>query len=300
MLETRFLPGLTLKNPLMTASGTYGSGFEGSQFCDVAKLGALVTKTVTLAPRAGNPPPRLAETPAGMLNSIGLENPGIEVFLAEELPKALKLGPPVILNVAGESFEEFCAVVERVQDCGVPALEINLSCPNIQGAALPFATDAGACEKLVRSLRARSSLPLIIKLSPNVTRISDIAKAAEAGGADALTLINTVLGMAVDWRRRTSKLALGVGGLSGPAIKPIAIWSIYQVSRAVSLPILGAGGVSSATDVLEFLVAGANAVQLGTICFTDPSAPLRILADLEDLLAREGLTVKELQASLQP
>ena len=235
-----------------------------------------------------------------MLNSIGLENPGIEVFLAEELPKALKLGPPVILNVAGESFEEFCAVVERVQDCGVPALEINLSCPNIQGAALPFATDAGACEKLVRSLRARSSLPLIIKLSPNVTRISDIAKAAEAGGADALTLINTVLGMAVDWRRRTSKLALGVGGLSGPAIKPIAIWSIYQVSRAVSLPILGAGGVSSATDVLEFLVAGANAVQLGTICFTDPSAPLRILADLEDLLAREGLTVKELQASLQP
>ncbi|MEZ5989144.1 MAG: dihydroorotate dehydrogenase [Planctomycetota bacterium] len=299
-LRCPLLPGLTLANPVLTASGTYGSGLEGSRFGDLSALGGLVTKTVTPRPRAGNPPPRLAETPAGMLNSIGLENPGVEAFLAGDLREALELGPPVILNVGGESFEEFEAVVDRVQGCGAVALEVNLSCPNIQGGALPFSTDPAACEALVASLARRSALPLFVKLSPNVTRIVDIARAAEAGGAAGLTLINTLLGLAVDWRRRRTRIGLGVAGFSGPAIKPVALRCVWQVHQACRLPILGVGGVTTAEDVLEFLVAGASAVQVGTSCFVDPLAPVRILEELEVLLEQEGTTVDEIRGTLRP
>jgi len=298
MLETPLLPGLVLENPVMTASGTYGAGLEGSRFGEVSVLGALVTKTVTPRPRAGNAPPRIHETSGGMLNSIGLENPGVDRFLAEDLPRALELGPPVFLNVAGESHQEYVEVVERVQGCGAAALEVNLSCPNVQGAALPFATDAPACEKLVTELARISEVPLFVKLSPNVTRIAEIAEAAEAGGASGLTLINTLLGMAVDWRRRRSRIGLGMAGYSGPAIKPVALRCVHQVRRATTLPILGVGGAASAEDVLEFLVAGANAVQIGTASFRDPLAALHILEDLRVLLREEGATVREITGSL--
>lgn len=298
MLETRLLPGLVLENPVMTASGTYGAGLEGSRFGEVSVLGALVTKTVTPRPRAGNPPPRIHETSGGMLNSIGLENPGVDRFLAEDLPRALELGPPVFLNVAGESHQEYVEVVERVQGCGAAALEVNLSCPNVQGAALPFATNARACEKLIAELARISELPLFVKLSPNVTRIAEIAEAAEAGGASGLTLINTLLGMAVDWRRRRSRIRLGMAGYSGPAIKPVALRCVHQVRRVTTLPILGVGGAASAEDVLEFLVVGANAVQIGTASFRDPLAALHILEDLRVLLREEGATVREITGSL--
>jgi len=299
ILETPLLPGLVLRNPVMSASGTYGAGLEGSQFGDVTGLGALVTKTVTPKARVGNPPPRIHETSGGMLNSIGLENPGVEKFLAEDLPRALELGPPVFLNVAGESMEEFASVVERVQGCGAAALEVNLSCPNVQGGALPFATDARACEDLIKRLAAISDLPLFVKLTPNVTRITEIAQAAEAGGAKGLTLINTLLGLAVDWRRRVSRIGLGAAGYSGPSIKPVALRCVYQVRQVTQLPILGVGGASSAEDVLEFLVAGANAVQVGTASFRDPLAALHILRDLEVLLTEDGSTVREVTGTLR-
>ena len=299
ILETPLLPGLVLQNPVMSASGTYGAGLEGNQFGEVRQLGALVTKTVTPRPRAGNPPPRIHETSGGMLNSIGLENPGVERFLAEDLRRALELGPPIILNVAGESFDEFASVVERVQGCGAAALEVNLSCPNVQGGALPFATDAEACESLVTRLSAISDLPLFVKLTPNVSRITEIAQAAEAGGAQGLTLINTLLGMAVDWRRRVSRIGLGPAGYSGPSIKPVALRCVYQVRQVTRLPILGVGGASSAEDVLEFLVAGANAVQVGTASFRDPLAALHILRDLEILLTEDGSTVRQVTGTLR-
>ncbi len=298
-LECPLLPGLTLRNPLMTASGTYGAGLEGDQFGDVARLGALVTKTVTPHPRAGNPPPRIHETSGGMLNSIGLENPGVDAFLENDLARALELGPPIFLNVAGESHEEFASVVERVQGSGAAALEVNLSCPNVQGGALPFATDAKACEKLIADLVGISELPLFVKLTPNVTRITEIAQAAEAGGAQGLTLINTLLGLAVDWRRREARIGLGMAGYSGPAIKPVALRCIYQVRLVTQLPILGVGGVSSAEDVLEFLVAGASAVQMGTASFRNPLAALQVLEDLEDLLREDGSTVRGITGTMR-
>lgn len=294
-LRAPVLPGLTLRNPVLSASGCWGRGAEGAAFGDIGRLGALVTKTVTPRPRAGNPPPRLCETPAGMLNSIGLENPGVEVFLRDELPGALGAGPPVILNVGGESLAEYEQVVERVQDCGAAALEINLSCPNIQGGQLPFATDPIACEDVVRRIRDRSALPFFVKLSPNTHLLPDIARACEVAGADGLTLINTVLGRAIDWRRRCSRIGLGSGGLSGPAIKPVALHCIATVRAAVELPILGVGGVRSAEDVCEFLVAGAHAVQVGTEHFRRPLAGIEIIDELEGLLVREDDCVENLQ-----
>lgn len=297
-LETPLLPDLTLANPVLSASGCYGWGGEGAQFGDVSVLGALVTKTVTPRPRAGNPPPRLWETPAGMLNSIGLENPGVEAFLREEMPRAVELGPPVILNVGGESADEFVQVTERVQGSGAVALEVNLSCPNVQGGELPFSTDPTACEEVVRRVRAVSDLPLFIKLSPNTSRVVDVARAAEAAGADGLTLINTMLGAAVDWRRRRPRIGLGSGGLSGPAIKPVAVHWIAAVRGATRLPILGVGGVRTAEDVCEFLVAGAHAVQVGTAHFLHPLAAVHILEELRGLLVQEAETVENLQSSL--
>lgn len=298
-LATPLTPGLTLANPILSASGTFGAGLEGSRFSDVSKLGALVTKTVTPRPRAGNPPPRIVETPCGMLNSIGLENPGVEAFLRDSLPLALELGPPIILNIGGESFDEFVAITERVQGCGAAALEVNLSCPNVQGGALPFSTDAQACHDVVSAIAVRSDLPVFVKLSPNVTRIEDIAVAAEAAGADGLTLINTLLGMTVDWRRRRPHLGMGAGGLSGPAIRPVALYMVHRVATRVSIPILGVGGIATADDVCQFLVAGARAVQIGTTNFVDPTAITRMVDEIDELLASEGVDVADVWNTLE-
>ncbi len=297
-LRTHLLPGLVLENPLLSASGCFGAGLEGASTGESGILGAIVTKTVTLRPRAGNPPPRIFETSGGLLNSIGLANPGIESFLERDLPGALALGPPVIVNIGGETSGEYAALAERLQDSGAAALEVNLSCPNVQGGSLPFSTDPDACRRVVSELRRATDLPLFVKLSPNTHAVVEVACAAVEGGADGLTLINTLLGMAVDWRRRRPRIGMGVAGYSGPPVKPVALRIVHQVRRAVGVPILGVGGIQSAEDVCEFLVAGASAVQIGTAWFTDPRAGSWILSRLERLLAEEDTSVDDLVDSM--
>lgn len=280
---------LELKNPILSASGTFGYGPEIQRFFDPGRLGAIVGKSITLLPREGNPPPRMAETPAGMINSIGLQNPGIERFLGETLPIMLRYGAPVIVNVAGATAEEFVELARRFDPvAGVAALELNLSCPNVKEGGLSFSAAPGACEDVMRRVRAVTRLPLIAKLTPNVTDIAAIARAAEAGGADAVSCINTLLAMAVDWRRRRAVISTKTGGLSGPAVKPIALRMVHDVHRAVKIPVIGIGGIADAEDVLEFLAAGARAVQVGTATFTDPQAIPKILDDLPRLLAEGG------------
>jgi len=284
----------------MSASGTFGSGWEGRELSDLRGVGALVSKTVTLRPRPGNPPPRLVETPAGMLNSIGLENRGVDYFVAETLPRMKSLGPRVIVNIGGESVDEFVQLAERFVAAGVDALEVNLSCPNVQEGRLYFSTVPAQTENAMRRVRAAAPphVPVFAKLSPNVTSIADIARAAEAGGADGITAINTLIGMAVDWRARRPVLGCTIGGLSGPAIKPVALHMVHEVARAVRVPVIGVGGIASAEDVLQFLVAGASAVQIGTANFVDPASMTRILADLRQQLDAAHTTVAELVGSL--
>ena len=285
----------------MSASGTFGSGWEGRSFSPLARLGALVSKTVTLCPRPGNPPPRLVETAAGMLNSIGLENRGADYFLAESLPRMRSLGPKVIVNIGGESEAEFIELAERFGAAGIDALEVNLSCPNVQGGRLYFSTEPALTESVMRRVRdaAPAGIPVFAKLSPNVTSISDIARAAEAGGADGITVINTLIGMAVDWRQRRPVLGRVIGGLSGPAIKPVALRMVHEVASAVQVPVLGVGGIASATDVLEFVVAGASAVQIGTANFADPACMIGILDELTTLVEEAGTTIAGLVRSLR-
>jgi len=281
---------LRLRNPVLVASGTFGHGDELRPFVDFGALGAIVLKTVTLAPRAGHRPPRLFETPSGMLNAIGLENRGVDHFLEHELPTLEGCGTPIVVNIGGETPEEFAELAARFDSVGAAAaIEINLSCPNIQGGSLPFSSNAQGCEAVVRGVRAATTKPLLAKLSPNVTRIAEIARAAEGAGADAVTAVNTLLGLAVDWRARRPRLAAGLGGLSGPAIKPVALRMVFECARAVRIPVVGCGGVSSAEDVCEFLVAGATAVQIGTWNYVDPGGASRIARDLAALLQREGV-----------
>ena len=298
VLETT-LASLTLANPVLSASGTFGSGWEGRQFSDLGHVGALVSKTVTLAPRPGNPPPRIWETPSGMLNSIGLENKGADYFLAESLPKMQQLaangGPRVVINIGGESIDEFVQLAERFSAAGVDALEVNLSCPNVQEGRLLFSTDPRLTEQAVRAVKQVTKVPVFAKLSPNVTDIGAIARAAEAGGADGITAINTLIGMAIDWRKRKTILARGIGGLSGPAIKPVALRMVHECARSVRIPVIGVGGVRSATDVLEFVCAGASAVQVGTAQFTDPALMVRIVDELQVLLTEARTTIGELR-----
>ena len=282
----------------MSASGTFGSGWEGRGFSDLSQLGALVSKTVTVAPRHGNPPQRIAETPSGMLNSIGLENRGADYFLAETLPRMQSLGTKIIVNIGGESIAEFVELAERFSAAGVAALEVNLSCPNVQAGKLLFSTDPGQTERAMAEVMAVATVPVFAKLSPNVTNIADIARGAAAGGADGLTVINTLIGMAVDWRKSRPVLGRTIGGLSGPAIKPVALRMVHEVAKAVDVPVLGVGGIASATDVLEFLAAGASAVQVGTASFTDPQAMVRIVAELRELLAGEQTSVAEVTRRL--
>jgi dihydroorotate dehydrogenase (NAD+) catalytic subunit len=279
---------LALPNPILVASGTFGYAREMFGLVDVGRLGGILPKTITAEPRTGNAPWRTIETPSGMLNSIGLDNDGIEAFVAHHLPYLAGLGVPIIVSIAGRTHEEFVAMTRRLDGlAGVAALELNISCPNVSGG-VDFGTDAVMCERLVAECRAATASPIIAKLTPNVTSIPEMARAAAAGGSDAISLINTCLGMAIDWRRRRPMLGNGMGGLSGPAIKPIALRAVYQAAQAVDTPIIGIGGIATIDDVIEFFVAGASAVQLGTVNFYNPRASMEVLDALPAALAEAG------------
>jgi len=275
---------IRMQNPVMTASGTFGYGKEFVPYLDLNRLGALVVKTITLEPRPGNPPPRVVETPAGMLNAIGLQNVGLEAFLGEHLPYLRQFSPPLIVNIAGATIEEFVTLASRLSQAeGISGIELNVSCPNVEDGLI-FGTDTRLLSTLVSRVRKATHLPLLVKLSPNVTDILLIARSAIDSGADALSLINTLLGMAIDVDTRRPKLANVTGGLSGPAIKPIALRMVYQVAKAVTVPIVGMGGIMSAQDALEFLIAGAQAVAIGTANLVDPASSLQVIEGLESYL----------------
>jgi len=294
------IAGIKMKNPVMTASGTCGYGQELHPYLDLNRLGAIVVKTVTLKPRAGAPPPRIAETPAGMLNAIGLQNVGVKAFIEEKLPYLRTLDPPLIVNIAGESIEEYVELAKRLSDQeGIAGIELNISCPNVE-SGMEFAQDPRLTSRLVSRVRKVTPLPLIPKLSPNVTDIRVIARAAAEAGADALSLINTLVGMAVDVKSRRPKLAPVTGGLSGPAIRPIAVRMVWEVAQAVPLPLIGMGGIMTAEDALEFLIAGATAVAVGTASFLDPLAPLKVVEGIEAYLrVRDIPDIAEVIGSLQ-
>ncbi len=275
---------LHLKNPVMVASGTFGYAREMQEIVDVSRLGAVLPKTITAQPRIGNAPWRTVETAAGLLNAIGLDNDGVDAFLEHHLPYLSQLGTAVIVSVAGRTEDEFVELAERVGgQQGVTAIELNLSCPNVSGG-IDFGTNAESCRSVVAAARKRTDVPILAKLTPNVTRIDEIAKAAADGGADAVCLINTVLGIAVDWRRRKPMLGNGMGGLSGPAIKPIALRCVHQVAKAVDIPIIGIGGIATIDDVMQFLVTGASAVQIGTANYYDPQVSTRLIDELPEAL----------------
>ena len=283
------IAGVSLKNPVMTASGTFGSGMEYGEFFDLSALGAVVTKGVASVPWQGNPTPRICETASGMLNAIGLQNPGIDVFLRRDLPFLQKYDTRIIVNVCGHSVEEYLEVVERLADENVDMLEINISCPNVKEGGIAFGTDPRAIESITKAVKAKAKQPVIMKLSPNVTDIREAAKAAESGGADALSLINTLTGMKIDIERGTFALANRTGGLSGPAIRPVAVRMVYEASHAVKIPVIGMGGIASAEDALEFLMAGARAVSVGTANFHDPCISVKIADGIEKFLERKGI-----------
>jgi dihydroorotate dehydrogenase (NAD+) catalytic subunit len=279
---------LRLPNPILVASGTFGYAREMEAFVDLRRLGGILPKTITQEPRAGNRPWRTIETASGMLNSIGLDNDGIEAFVAHHLPYLASLAVPIIVSIAGRTHEEFVAMTRRLAGLDeIAAVELNISCPNVSGG-VDFGTDATMCERLVAECRRATETPIIAKLTPNVTSISAIARAAEAGGADVISLINTVQGMAIDWRKRRPLLGGVLGGLSGPAIKPIALRAVHQAAKAVKTPLMGIGGIATIDDVMEFLVAGALAVQLGTVNFYNPTAAMEILDALPGALAEAG------------
>jgi dihydroorotate dehydrogenase (NAD+) catalytic subunit len=279
---------LQLANPIMVASGTFGYAREMEGFVDLSRLGAILPKTITPLPRAGNAPWRTVETAAGMLNSIGLDNDGIEAFIERHLPYLAGLGVPIVVSIAGHDLEQFAAMAARLNGLpGVAAIELNISCPNVSGG-VDFGSDSGMCRRVVARARAACELPILAKLTPNVTDIAAIAKAAADGGADAISAVNTCLGLAVDWRRRKPLLGAGMGGLSGPAIKPIALRAVYQIAQAVDIPVVGIGGIATIDDVMEFLVAGATAVQIGTANFYNPTATMTVLDQLPAALAQAG------------
>lgn len=292
--------GLQLQNPVLTASGTFGYGLEFRSFGDISTLGGVVVKGTTLEARAGNQPQRIVETTGGMLNSIGLENPGVDYFLEHYLPQLRQLGVTTIVNMAGNTVAEYCALAERLQQPGIAALELNISCPNVKAGGMAFGTSEQAVQEVVHEVRQRTSLPLIVKLSPNVTDIARIAQVAEAAGADAISLINTLLGMAVDTQTRRPVLANVIGGLSGPAIKPVALRMVWQVAQAVQVPVIGLGGIMTAADALEFIICGASAVQIGAANFIEPGVSWQIIEGIKSYLQDQGLaSMQELIGSLQ-
>ena len=284
------IAGVTFKNPVMTASGTFGSGQEYSEFVDLNRLGAVVTKGVANVPWPGNPTPRVAEVYGGMLNAIGLQNPGIDLFSKRDLPFLEKYDTKVIVNVCGHSTEEYLDVVERLADePRVDMLEINISCPNVKEGGIAFGQDPKAVEAITKAVKAKAKQPIIMKLSPNVTDITVMAKAAEAGGADCLSLINTLTGMKIDIERQTFAIANKTGGLSGPAVKPVAVRMVYQVANAVKIPIIGMGGICTAEDAMEFILAGATAVSIGTANFANPYTTLEVIDGIEAYMRRHGV-----------
>jgi dihydroorotate dehydrogenase (NAD+) catalytic subunit len=283
------LAGLRLENPLIAASGTYGYGVEVEKIADLSSWGGIATKGLYREPRAGCPTPRLVETPSGLLNAIGLQGIGVRRFAAEVLPRLRVHATAVIVNVCGDTVEEYAEVVRVLEDCeGVSALELNISCPNVERGGLAFGSDPAMTGAVVSAVRRVTRRPVIPKLSPNVTDVAPLARAAEAAGADALSCVNTLLGMVIDVETRRPKLAFGTGGLSGPAIRPVAVRLAWQAARAVSIPIIGIGGITCASDALEFLIAGCRAVQIGTASFVEPRIAERIAAELRDYLARHG------------
>lgn len=284
------IAGLKLKNPVMPASGTFGYGEEFAPYLDLEQLGAIVTKGVSLHPKAGNPTPRIAETPAGMLNAIGLQNVGIEAFATRKIEFLQAVSTPVIVNFFGNTLEEYIEVAERLS--GIPrvdAVELNISCPNVKAGGIVFGTDPATAARVVGAVRQKLDVPLIVKLSPNVTDITLMARAVEDAGADAISCINTLTGMAVDVERRCLRLANGTGGLSGPALKPVALRMVYQVVNSVSIPVIGIGGIMCAEDALEFLLVGATAVQVGTANLINPGSMSEIISGIEAFLAQQGI-----------
>lgn len=275
------IAGVELKNPVMTASGTFGSGAEYSELVDLNRLGAVVTKGVAQVPWPGNPTPRIAEVYGGMLNAIGLQNPGMEVFCRRDIPFLQQFDTKIIVNVCGHAPEEYLAVVERLVEEKIDMLEINISCPNVNAGFLAFGQDPKHVESLTAEIKKKAKQPVIMKLTPNVTDIAEIARAAEAGGADAVSLINTLTGMKIDVKKRCFALANKTGGMSGPAVKPVAVRMVYQTAQAVKIPVIGMGGIATAEDALEFILAGATAVSVGTANFFNPTATLDILAGIE-------------------
>lgn len=278
------LAGVTLKNPVMTASGTFGSGMEYSEFVDLNRLGAVVTKGVANVPWQGNPTPRVAEVYGGMLNAIGLQNPGIDVFIERDLSFLKQYDTGIIVNVCGRTVEDYIEVVERLSDTDIDMMEINVSCPNVKEGAIAFGQKADALFHITSEIKRHAKQPIIMKLSPNVTDIGEMARAAEAAGADAISLINTITGMKIDIHKRTFALANKTGGMSGPAIKPVALRMVYQAAQAVKLPIIGMGGICTAEDAIEFLLAGATAVSVGAANFFNPYATMEIVQGIEDYM----------------
>lgn len=282
--------GIEMKNPVTTASGTFGFGFDYSDYYDVNMLGAVTLKSITLEKRTGNPPPRIIETPSGILNSIGLANPGLKKFLFEIIPRLETLKTPVIASIAGDTVEDYVSLAEELNNQpGIAAIEVNISCPNVKKGGMEFGVDPVQVKMLVRAVRQAGMLPLIVKLSPNVSSVTEIAKAAVEGGADALALINTLLGMKIDIKTRKPSMANKVAGLAGPAVKPVAVRMVWQVAQAVPVPIIGMGGICNTEDALEFIMAGATSVAVGTYSFVNPLAPIEIIQGLTDYCLKNGI-----------
>lgn len=293
--------GLTIKNPVMTASGTFGYGLEYGDFIDLNRLGGVLVKGTTLHPRQGNPYPRMAETPSGMLNAVGLQNKGVDYFCKHIYPTISGYDTAMIVNVSGSQVEDYIETAEKINALeGIPAIELNISCPNVKEGGMAFGVTCAGAASVVRAVRAVYDKTLIVKLSPNVTDITEIARAVEAEGADSISMINTLLGMAIDAEKRRPVLSTITGGLSGPAVKPIALRMVWQTAQAVKVPIIGMGGIASATDAIEFLLAGASAVEVGTYNFVDPSVTTQIVDGIEDYMRRHGFTdIQDLIGALQ-
>ena len=283
------IAGVELKNPVMTASGTFGSGMEYGEYVDLNKLGAVVTKGVATVPWPGNPTPRIAETYGGMINAVGLQNPGLDTFIKRDIPFLKQYDTKIIVNVCGKSKEDYVEAVERLAEQPVDMLEINISCPNVKEGGIAFGQNPNSAMEITQAVKKVAKQPVIMKLSPNVTDITEMARAVEAGGADAVSLINTLTGMTIDINRRTFAVANKTGGLSGPAIKPVAVRMVYQVANAIKLPIIGMGGIANADDALEFIMAGATAVSIGTANFNDPYTTVKVIDGIKDYMLKYGI-----------